>query len=136
MRGLLSWDLRPLPDGRYDALREIAHAAPRLAEFIRDAHILDAAAAAATGLKLKEPSPGLELRVRDRPDGTLFALVINADLARPATARLALDRATTYTAVDSVSEEKLGAFNPATPLVVVVPPGGGVCLKLSPPAAP
>ncbi|MSU49515.1 MAG: hypothetical protein EXS37_10585 [Opitutus sp.] len=130
MRGLVTWNCQPQPDGRFDAVREIAAAAPRMARFIRDGRILSSDEAAATGLALAAAPPTLHLRMRTLPDGTRFALAINEDLARPATARLTLKAAGRYRATDILAERDAGTVDSLHPLALDVPPGRAVCFEL------
>lgn len=136
MRGVLSWTFAPLPDGRYDAVREIAATAPKLAEFIHEARILDAEAVAATGLALAQAPRTLHLRVRAMPDGALYALVINEDLERPANAKLCMAHDTRFAATDILAQRTAGELAEGAPLELAVPAAGAVCFKLTRPKEP
>ncbi len=130
-RGLLGWDLQPLPDGRFDAVGEIAAASQKLAGCIRGARIPSPEEAAATGIALAEPSKRLHLRIRALPEGDCFALLINSDLAAPASARLtvAID-GIAYEATDLLAGEMRGRLDGMRKMAVTAPPGGAVCLRL------
>jgi len=132
MRGILSWNFRPLPDGRFEAVREIAAAAPKMAEFIREARILTPAEASATGLALNQAPATLHLRVRRTPDGNLHALVINEDLESSGRAHLTLVGSVRYRATDILAGSAAGELDPGNPIVLTVPAAGAVYLKLQP----
>ena len=132
MRGLLSWDLKPLPDGRFDAVKEIAADSQKMAEFIRDAKILTPEETAATGISFAEPTKRLHLRVRTKADGTVFALIINEDLAEPASARLTVKGNARYKVTDVLEDKMRGVFAADRHMAVTVPSAGAVCLKLTP----
>lgn len=132
MRGLLTWNFAPQPDGRYEAVREIAGALPRLDGFIRDARLLDPAETAATGLSLAGAPPTLHLRVRQRADGSRYALVINEDLARPAEARLMTHHTDSWVATDVLTGRSAGPLGAAQPVALLVPAARAACLELRP----
>lgn len=132
MRGLLSWDFRPLPDGRFDAVKEIAADSQRMAEFITESKILTAEEAAATGVRFADENKRLHLRLRTKPDGTVFALLINEDLAKPASARLTVAAGKSYDVTDVLAAKFRGKLDAARKMAVTAPPGGAVCLKLKP----
>lgn len=135
MRGVLSWTFDPLPDGRYEAVREIARTAPKLAEFIRDAQILSEQATASTGLSLKRAPRTLHLRVRKLPDGALYALVINEDLTKSASAELHAAGPVRWEATDALEAKTAGQLSASAPLKFEVPAGGAACFKLIPSTA-
>jgi hypothetical protein len=130
MRGLLSWDLQPLEDGRFAAVREIAVASQKLAEFIREARIATPGEAAATGVQLAAPDGRLHLRLRILPNGDCYALLINEDLARPASARLTVTGGFRYRVGDILDAKDRGVLDAGRRMAVTAPPGGAVCLKL------
>jgi len=132
MRGLLSWDFHPLPDGRFDAVREIAADSQKMAEFIREAKILTAEEAAATGIRFAEESKRLHLCVRTEADGAAFALVINEDLAKPASARLTVKEGARYKVTDILEGKAHGVLDAKRQMAATVPAGGAVCVKLQP----
>lgn len=130
MRGLVTWNCQPQPDGRFEALREIATAAPKMARFIRESRMLTPAEASASGLVLADAPPSLHLRLRVLPDGTRFALVINEDLAQPATARLAVTVPVRLRARDVLSDADVGSIDSARPLAFTVPAARAACFEL------
>ena len=127
---------QPQPDGRFDAVREIAAAAPRMARFIRDARILSADGAATTGLALAGAPPTLHLRIRTLPDGTRFALAINEDLARAVSARLTLKAPARFHATDVLAGQDGGILGATHPLAFTVPAAHAVCFELRPQTSP
>ena len=133
MRGLLSWDLQPLTDGRFEAVQEIAAASQKLAEFICDAQLATPEETAAAGLDFAEPNKRLHLRVRVKPDGTRFALLINEDLDKPASARLTVREGLVYKVTDVLSGKDRGLFDSTRQMAVTAPPGGAVVLRLARP---
>jgi hypothetical protein len=136
MRGLVTWNFQPQPDGRFEAVREIAAAAPKMARFIREARILAAAETAATGLALADAPPTLHLRIRTLPDGTRYVLVINEDLGRPAAARLTSKARATFRVADVLAETDAGRLDASRPLTLTVPAARAVCYQLEPLSTP
>lgn len=128
MRGLLSWDFKPLPDGRFEAVTEIAADSQKIAELITEAEIVKPEE---TGITLAAPSKRLHLRTWKKKDGTLFAILINADLTNAAGAKLQLQSGT-YQATDMLTGEKRGKMDSARTMAVQAQPGGAVVLKLAP----
>jgi hypothetical protein len=135
MRGLLSWDFKPLPDGRFDAVREIAGDSQKMAEFIREAKMLTTEEANALGIRFGEESKHLHLRLRTGSGGTVFALIINEDLTKPASARLVVGEGKSYQVTDVLDGKARGVFDMSRKMAVTAPAGGAVCLKLTPTAS-
>lgn len=136
MRGLLSWDLRPLPDGRYDELSNLTQQALKLREFIVDSVPATEAETQRAGLSLQSAMPGsVHLRVRAAPDGGWYALLVNENLAGEATAQLTTQR-TRYATHDVLAASDGDPLEPGTSLRVTVPAAGAVCLKLKPARTP
>ena len=130
MRGLLSWDLQPLEDGRFDAVKEIAAHSQQMTEFIRDAKIATPEETAATGVSFTERNERLHLRVRTLPNGDRFALIINEDLSKPASARLTVKEGAAYRVTDILAGKDRGKLEATRKMAVTAPAGGAVCLKL------
>jgi hypothetical protein len=130
MRGLLSWDLHPLDDGRFDAVKEIAAASQKLAEFIRVAKITAPEEAAARGIAFATPNQRLHLRIRTLPNGDCYALLINEDLTRPESARLTVKPGMSYEVTDVLEGKERGLLDAARKMLVTAPAGGAVCLRL------
>lgn len=130
MRGLLSWDFRPLPDGRFEAVQEIAAHSRAMSEFICEANLLTAEEVAATGIRLADESRRLHLRIRTKSDGTAFALIINEDLAHAAAARITVRAGERYRASDVLAGKNRGTLDADRKMLVNVPAAGAVCLKL------
>ena len=130
MRGLLTWDLQPQPDGRFEAVREIAAQSQKLAEFIRDAKIATPEETAAAGVSFTQPSKRLHLRIRTLPAGDCFALLINEDLDKPAAARLTVNEGLAYQVTDVLAGTDCGRLDASHKMSVTAPAGGAVCLKL------
>jgi hypothetical protein len=133
MRGILTWDLQPQPDGRYEEIKHLAADAQKMAEFIREAKILNAEEAAATGITLADPGKHLHLhlRLRSLPNGDRYALIINEDLTQPAATRLTITGAMVYRVTDVLTAKDRGVFDASRRMAITVPEGGAVCLKLS-----
>ncbi|MFZ5833190.1 MAG: hypothetical protein ACOY3P_24140 [Planctomycetota bacterium] len=129
MRGLLSWDFRPLPDGRFEAVTEIAAHSQKLAEFITETEIVKPED---VQLRLAEPSRRLHLRARKKEDGTIFALLINADLVSPSEARLMVETQDAFAVTDVLDGKDRGRLDSTRRMAVSAPPGGAVCLRLTP----
>ncbi|MBK8040444.1 MAG: hypothetical protein IPK22_25420 [Verrucomicrobiaceae bacterium] len=126
MRGLLSWDFKPLPDGRFEAVTEIAADSQKMAELITETEIVKPED---IGLALTAPSKRLHLRARKKLDGTLFALLINEDLQNPASARITL-KTGIYQVTDVLTAKDRGKMEPTRTISVQAQPGGAVVLKL------
>lgn len=129
MRGLVGWDFKPLPDGRYEAVTEIAADSQKMVEFVTETEMVKAEE---VGLAFAEPSQSLHLRARKKADGTLFALIINEDLARAHGTKLSVKEGTAYRVTDVLSGKDRGKIDPSRKMVVSVPEADAVCLKLQP----
>ncbi|MBX7207156.1 MAG: hypothetical protein K1X78_02485 [Verrucomicrobiaceae bacterium] len=129
MRGLLGWDFKPLADGRYEAVTEIAADSQKMAEFITETEIVKPGD---VGLAFAEPSKRLHLRARKKADGTIFALIINEDLQNPAGAKLTLKSAAIYRVSDVLTAKDRGKMDSTRAIAVQARPGGAVVLKLTP----
>lgn len=130
MRGLLTWDLQPQPDGRFEAVAEIAAQSQKLAEFTCDARIATAEETVAAGVSFTEPSKRLHLRIRNLPGGDRYALIINEDLDQPAAARLTVKEGVCYRVIDVLTGTDRGKFDASRKMAITAPASGAVCLKL------
>ena len=127
-RGILSWDLQPLTDGRYDEIRELAKTVKRLETVIAESEPMEPAETAALGFALAPPDAAVALRVRKAKDGRRWLLLINRALDTTATVSV---NASDYTAAELYPGSSKQRLTPARPLTVGVPPGGGACFELS-----
>jgi len=118
-RGILSWDLQPLPDGRYDEIRELAKTAKRLETVIAESE-----PAESTGFALDPPDAAVALRVRKAKDGQRWLLLINRKLDAATTVSV---NAPKCTAIELYPGESL---KPARLVGINVSPAGGVCYEL------
>lgn len=132
MRGLVTWDMHPQEDGRFEAVTEIAAHSQKLAEFINEARLATPEEIAAAGVALAEPSKRMHLRIRTLPKGECYALVINEDLIKPASARVSVKPGLTYQVLDVLAEKDRGKLDEKRQMIVTAPAGGAVCLKLKP----
>jgi hypothetical protein len=128
-RGILSWDLKPLQDGRYDEIRELAKTAKRLETVIAESEPMDSAETAALGLTLNPLDAAVALRARKAKDGRYWLLLINRVLDTAATVRLTVNNSS-YSVVELHPGSSKQAPTSTQPVTVRVPAGGGVCYEL------
>lgn len=132
MRGIVGWDFKPVPDGRFGAVTEIAADSQKMAEFITGTEMVKPEG---VGLAFAGPSKQLHLRARKKADGTLFALIINEDIAQGHGTRLAVTEGAVYQVTDVLAGVDRGKFDSSRKMAVSVPVAGAVCLKLRPGSA-
>jgi hypothetical protein len=65
----------------------------------------------------------------------VFALIINEDLTKPASARLVVGEGKSYQVTDVLDGKARGVFDMSRKMAVTAPAGGAVCLKLTPTAS-
>lgn len=130
MRGLLSWDLRPLPDGRFDELTVLTAHAAKCEEMIARSQPVEAGAKYNAMFRL-EGDGNVHLRLRTVDGDVRYALLINADLKSNATCALHGTPEANYRVRDVLHEQDLGATS-AGPIHLSIPPGGAACLRLQP----
>jgi hypothetical protein len=131
VRGILGWDLHPLPDGRYDEIRNLAAIARRIEPMITNSRPASAAETAASGISL-EPSVGkVALRLRHGKDGTLYLLLINPSLDSSVRARIvAAPNGIAFRARELAPDDGTYDFEAGHELTAAIPPGGGACFQL------
>lgn len=127
-RGILSWDLRPLPDGRYDEIRDLARTAKSIETVIAESEPTDTGT---HGFALDPPDAPVALRLRAATDGRRWLLLINRSLDAAATVTVKpTTAAPACVAVELHPGSSKQPFTSARPLSVGVPPGGGACFEL------
>lgn len=129
VRGLLSWDLRPLPDGRCDEIRRLSQVARALEPVLADAPPLPDSELAALGLELDRGSSGVALRVRRGPTGQLYLLVINESAEAITRVTIAMQKAA-FTVRELTPGNTLRATSPHR-VSLELTPGDGACIQLS-----
>ena len=134
VRGLLDWTAKPLPDGRYDEVCELAAAARKLELTLLAAHRLDDAAAKKTHVDLVDLRQPAALRMFAAPDGVLYALVINRALDRETAVRMTIfyDDDVAYRAVDLLAADNRGRLDQHRQMLIKLPPGGAAVYQLIP----
>jgi hypothetical protein len=133
VRGLLNWAGQPLPDGRYDEVRELAALTRKLEPMIADADRLDEAAAKAVGVALVPTKKPVSLRLLEDSAGVVYALLINSSLDDPAAVRLTVERdERSYQAVDVLAEKARGRLDHARQMAIEIPAAGGAVYRLQP----
>jgi hypothetical protein len=117
-RGLLTWGLEPVPDGRLDEIGKLA----RIAHGLEDV-ILNSQPADSPGLvRISKGAAQVALRLRRSGENTAYAILINKDLQAPASVECIV--------ADGWKRVEAGGARPG-PITVDLPPGGGVCLRLT-----
>jgi len=117
-RGILSWDLQPLPDGRYDEIRELAKTAIQLETVIADSEPSES-----TGFALDPPDAAVALRIRTAKDGRRWLLLINRRLDASSTVSVNAPKCTAVELYPCNSSKSARLVN------INVPPAGGVCYE-------
>ena len=77
-----------------------------------------------------KPSVRLHLRIRTLPNGDCFMLLVNKDLAKPASARLTVKEGIRYKVTDILEGKERGLLDARRKMAVTAQPGGAVCLKI------
>ncbi len=130
VRGLLSWDLKPLPDGRCDEVRRLAEVTKRLEAVIARGEPADAEIATlgleAKATTVKQPA----LRLRQTPDGVRYLLLINPSVEKAMPVTVTRSVGAVLLARELVTDAPPQEFTNVSPLVVELPPGGGACFQL------
>jgi hypothetical protein len=130
VRGLLSWAAEPLPDGRYDEVRELTATTRKLEEMLVESQPLDPDRND-THVALAASRQPLALRLRISTDGTLYAILINSALDAKATGRLTIDAAElAYEVIDVLTGARRGRLDNDRRMLVEVAPGGGAVYRL------
>jgi hypothetical protein len=130
MRGILSWDLRPLPDGRYAEIQRLAGIARQMQAMLSESEPQPEGAAEQMGITLDHPDRAA-MRLRRGTSGNLFLLLVNKSTEAPATVRASFSAsrlvAREMTASGSSRDSDTNGF------VVELAPGDGACFRLSAP---
>jgi hypothetical protein len=133
VRGLLDWTGKPLPDGRYDEVCELAATTRKLEHTLLAARRLDDTAAAKTHVGLVDSRQPAALRLFAAPDGVLYALVINHRLDREAAVRMTiLADDLVFRATDVLADDNRGRLDQHRQMLIKIPPGGAAVYELSP----
>jgi hypothetical protein len=130
-RGILSWDLQPIPDGRYDEIRALAATAKRLEAVVADSAPMDPGETAALGFVLEPSGASVALRLRKADYGRRWLLLINRELDAAVTVTVKLNAdAPPLTAVGLYPDSSERCLSPACSMAVDLPSGGGACFEL------
>ncbi len=130
MRGLLSWDLRPLPDGRCDEIARLASTARRLEAVIADSEPLPET----QGFTIDPPNSQVALRVRKAADRSRYLLLINRSLDTAASVMIRPEaQGPEQSALELYPGTGQQLFSATRPLSAGVPPAGGACFQIFPP---
>ncbi len=130
VRGLLSWTAEPLPDGRYDEVRELTAITRKLEDMLVESRPLEPANDGHHVMLVASRQP-LALRLRASVDGTLYAILINSALDTKATGRLTIDAADfAYEVTDVLTGTQRGRLDSDRRMFVEVQPGGGVVYRM------
>ena len=132
MRGLLSWDFRPLPDGRFDEMKRLASLIPQLTDMITNSTIATKEQLATSGISLTKASKTTHLRLRLAEKDVYYVLIINEDLQNKTDAKLSLSHSTiTYSVTDILSGIKRGELRAKQTMSFEIAPGDAACLRLT-----
>ena len=133
MRGLLSWDFRPLPDGRFDEMKRLAALIPNLTDLTTNSTIATKSQLSSSGFSLVNAPVKTHLRLRTAGAGkdVYYILIINEDLNNKTEARLAMNRPNSaYAVTDILTGAKRGELKTNQPMQFEIAPGDAACLRL------
>jgi hypothetical protein len=131
VRGILSWTGEPLPDGRYDEVRELAALNDKLAPMIAGSLPCEESEAAPSQVILEPTKQNVALRLRRDGDHAWYAIVINGALDRDAAVRLTVASPdVTYRVTDLLTGANRGRFDASRHMAVAAAPGGGAVYRL------
>ena len=132
VRGLLSWDLKPLPDGRFEEVRELAAATRQLEDMLLGSRRATGEETVASKVVLAPTKQPIAFRLRAADAGGWYVLLINEDLTRPTTAVVTLaGTETVYQVTDVLANKDRGLLDGTRQMRVEIPAGGGACLRLT-----
>ncbi len=122
-RGLLTWGLEPVPDGRLD---EIGALAP-VAHSLEDMLLLSRSTDDDSSFRITKGAEKVAPRLRKSGDSVLYAVLINRDAQSPASAECSV------TGGGSPEEIAPGGtmHTNQNRIVVDLPPGGGACIRMN-----
>lgn len=130
MRGILSWDLRPLPDGRYAEIQRLAGIARQMEAMLSQSEPQPDGAAEQMGLTLDYPDRAA-MRLRRGAPGHLYLLLVNKSTEAPVSVKVSLG------ASGLVAQEMAPAGSSHHPdanaFFVELASGDGACFRLSAP---
>ena len=122
-RGLLTWGLEPVPDGRLDEIGSLAGIAHNLEDML----LTSKPAADSLGVRIGEGADNVALRLRRSGENVAYAVLINRDLHAPASAECSLPAG--WKPVEIAPGHAMRANQGK--VTVDLPPGGGACLRLT-----
>ena len=132
MRGLLSWDLRPLPDGRFDEVKRLAAFIPKLTDLITNSTIATKEQLAASGFSLVNAPRTTHLRLRPVGNGDYYILIINEDIQNKTVAKLAMNRpGAAYIVTDVLAGAERGELSAGRTMSFKIAPGDAACLRFA-----
>lgn len=128
MRGLLTWNLQPQPDGRYAAVKQLAADIAALAPVVQAERVSEADTAAfLRDWQLR--GQHVAARLRRGTDGAWYLLLINRSVDEPAEVALGLRTANTAFTVESLAPAGATAtLHAGDGLQWKLLPGDGACL--------
>lgn len=131
MRGLLSWDLHPLPDGRCAELPRLAETARRLETVIADSEPIREANTAIPSFAIEPATAPIALRLRRAKGGALYLLLINRslDTAADVMVKFAAPHSE-CSAVELYPGQSEQSVSSTRPITAGVPVGGGACFQI------
>lgn len=130
-RGLLGWDLEPLPDGRIQEVERLSHITKKIEDMIINSK--PASVNEVQGLNFEFLSNQEEIAVRFRtcPDAVFYLILINKNLTRPAEANFSLNTKNSYFKITQLTPEiKEYDFGKKKIVTENILPGGGACFMV------
>jgi hypothetical protein len=124
-RGLLTWGLEPVPDGRLEEIGELSGVTRNLEEML----LTSQPATDNAGMRMSKGAEHVALRMRRSADGVAYAMLINSDLVAPASAELSLSQ--DWKVVEVAPGRVMRARRSPETVTLDLPAGGGVCLRLT-----
>jgi len=133
MRGLLTWDLKPQPDGRYDTIRHLSEINHKLSHLITNSEITHENPFRSMGLSLSgQESQNASLRLRKIKDNDWYLIIINEVLTSESSVQLNLAKSENleFLVKDELTQSIRGMLLPGGHISLQISAGGGIALKL------
>lgn len=130
-RGLLTWTLEPVPDGRLHEVGELAKVIPGLEEMLLTTQHTSQDVAGELNVKVIEGEQNSAVTVRPASDRNVYTVFVNKDLDHVTPVHFVVSSSHTFSnPVDVLTGKQVLKQGSNNAYRIDIPAGGGVCLKL------
>jgi hypothetical protein len=131
IRGLLTWTLEPVPDGRLEEVKRLSQITQKLKEVIKSASFSTHKDIKNLGIKIIEGSQKTSIRLLFGNNNIRYLVFINDDLNNLIEIKFSLpDNILKREPYDIVNEKNLSMQGKSNLYSLSIIPGGGACIKL------